>query len=161
MANSVRRCLGVDPGSIACGWAIVEQNGSKLSLVDFGTIRSKSSEPFPFRCLKIHQELTRAIESHKPGLMAVEYPFVEKNPATAIKLGQIRGSILLTGALFKLEVGDYNPMQIKKAVSGYGWAGKDQVGKMVKVILGLSYVLPADASDAAAVAIGHLMVKKA
>ncbi|MEZ0120931.1 MAG: hypothetical protein SGVNAXEH_001085 [Holophagaceae bacterium] len=68
--------------------------------------------------------------------------------------------MLLTGSLFDLEVGDYNPMQIKKAVSGYGWAGKDQVGKMVKLILGLKEALPTDAADAAAVAIGHLMATR-
>ena len=155
-----RRCLGVDPGSIACGWAIVEQKGNQLILVDSGVVRSKSSETFSKRCLKIHQALAKAIESHEPTYMAVEYPYVEKNAATAIKLGQIRGAILLTGSLFDLEVGDYNPMQIKKAVSGYGWAGKDQVGKMVKLILSLKEELPVDAADAAAVAIGHLMASR-
>lgn len=158
--KAARRCLGVDPGSIACGWAIVEQKGNHLALVDSGVIRSKSSEPFPKRCLKIHQALEQCIQSHKPTFMAVESPFVEKNAATAIKLGQIRGAILLTGSLFDLEVGDYNPMQIKKAVSGYGWAGKDQVGKMVKLILGLKEELSTDAADAAAVAIGHLMATR-
>jgi crossover junction endodeoxyribonuclease RuvC len=155
-----RRCLGVDPGSIACGWAIVEQKNNKLSLVDSGVVRSKSNEPFPKRCLKIHKALAQAIQTQEPTFMAVESPFVEKNAATAIKLGQIRGAILLTGSLFGLEVGDYNPMQIKKAVSGYGWAGKDQVGKMVKLILGLKEQLPSDAADAAAVAIAHLMATR-
>ena len=151
------RCLGVDPGSLACGWAVVERLGSRMSLVEAGVIRSPRGVAFDQRCLRIHERLAEAIAAHVPGFMAVESPFVEKNAATALKLGQIRGGILLTGALHGLPVGDYNPMQVKKAVSGYGWADKSQVGKMVQVLLSLKDPLPSDAADAAAVAIGHLL----
>jgi crossover junction endodeoxyribonuclease RuvC len=154
------RCLGVDPGSLACGWAVVERSGSRLSLVDSGVIRNPRGTDFDQRCLLIHQRLGEAIAAHAPGFMAVESPFVEKNAATALKLGQIRGGILLTAALHGLPVGDYNPMQVKKAVSGYGWAGKDQVGKMVMTLLNLKEALPVDAADAAAVAIGHLLATR-
>jgi len=154
------RCLGVDPGSLACGWAVVERSGSRLTLVAAGVIRSARGAAFDQRILGIHERLTEAIAAHGPGFMAVESPFVEKNAATALKLGQIRGGILLTAALHGLPVGDYNPMQVKKAVSGYGWAGKDQVGKMVMTLLNLKEPLAADAADAAAVAIGHLMATR-
>jgi crossover junction endodeoxyribonuclease RuvC len=153
-------CLGVDPGSLACGWAVVERFGSRLSLKEAGVIRSPRGADFDQRILRIHERLTEAIATHTPGFMAVESPFVEKNAATAIKLGQIRGGILLTAALHGLPVGDYNPMQVKKAVSGYGWAGKDQVGKMVMTLLNLKEPLAVDAADAAAVAIGHLMASR-
>jgi crossover junction endodeoxyribonuclease RuvC len=131
-----------------------------MSLVEAGVIRNPRGANFDQRCLRIHERLAEAIAAHIPGFMAVESPFVEKNAATALKLGQIRGGILLTAALHGLPVGDYNPMQVKKAVSGYGWADKNQVGKMVMVILNLQAALPADAADAAAVAIGHLLTTR-
>ena len=153
-------CLGVDPGSLACGWAIVSRLGSRLELLEAGVIRSPRGADFDQRILGIHTRLSEAIARHHPGFMAVESPFVEKNAATALKLGQIRGGILLTAGLHGLPVGDYNPMQVKKAVSGYGWADKDQVGKMVQVLLSLKEPLQVDAADAAAVAIGHLLATR-
>lgn len=160
VAPSPVRCLGVDPGSLACGWAVVERFGSRMSLVEAGVIRSPRGADFDQRSLRIHERLAEAIAAHAPAFMAVESPFVEKNAATALKLGQIRGGILLTAALHGLPVGDYNPMQVKKAVSGYGWADKDQVGKMVMTLLSLKEALPVDAADAAAVAIGHLLATR-
>jgi crossover junction endodeoxyribonuclease RuvC len=153
-------CLGVDPGSLACGWAVVSRLGSRMELMDSGVIRSVRGAPFEQRILGIHLKLSEVIARHDPRFMAVESPFVEKNAATAIKLGQIRGGILLTAGLHQIPVGDYNPMQVKKSVSGYGWADKDQVGKMVMVILNLKTALPVDAADAAAVAIGHLLTTR-
>jgi crossover junction endodeoxyribonuclease RuvC len=153
-------CLGVDPGSLACGWAVVTRTGSRMELLEAGVIRSKRGADFDQRVLGIHLKLSEVIARYAPQFMAVESPFVEKNAATAIKLGQIRGGILLTAGLHGLPVGDYNPMQVKKAVSGYGWADKTQVGKMVMVILNLKTALPADAADAAAVAIGHLLTTR-
>ena len=150
-------CLGVDPGSLACGFAVVSRTGSRLELLGAGVIRSPRGQEFDQRIKGIHVRLSEVIAQHGPGFMAVESPFVEKNAATALKLGQIRGGILLTAALHGLPVGDYNPMQVKKAVSGYGWAGKEQVGKMVMVLLNLKEPLPA---DAAAVAIGHLLATR-
>jgi crossover junction endodeoxyribonuclease RuvC len=153
-------CLGVDPGSIACGWAVVSRSGSRMELVEAGVIRSARGEEFHQRILGIHEKLSSVIAQHHPIFMAVESPFVEKNAATALKLGQIRGGILLTAGIHGLPVGDYNPMQVKKAVSGYGWADKAQVGKMVQVLLNLKDPLPSDAADAAAVAIGHLLATR-
>ena len=153
-------CLGVDPGSLACGWAVVSRLGSRMELLDSGVIRSPRGADFDQRILGIHLKLSEVIARLGPQFMAVESPFVEKNAASALKLGQIRGGILLTAGLHQLPVGDYNPMQVKKAVSGYGWADKTQVGKMIMVILNLKTALPADAADAAAVAIGHLLATR-
>jgi len=160
MAHSPAICLGVDPGSLACGWAVVSRFGSRLELLDAGVVRNPRGQEFHQRVLQIHQSLSEAITKHNPQFVAVESPFVEKNAATALKLGQIRGGILLTAALHGLPVGDYNPMQVKKAVSGYGWAVKEQVGRMVMTLLNLQKPLPADAADAAAVAIGHLLASR-
>jgi crossover junction endodeoxyribonuclease RuvC len=153
-------CLGVDPGSLACGWAVVSRRGTRMDLLDAGVVRSPRGADFDQRILGIHLKLSEVIALHQPAFMAVESPFVEKNAATALKLGQIRGGILLTAGLHGLPVGDYNPMQVKKAVSGYGWADKSQVGKMVQVLLNLKDPLPSDAADAAAVAIGHLLATR-
>jgi len=153
-------CLGVDPGSLACGWAVVSRFGSRMELLEAGVIRSPGGMAFDLRILGIHTRLAEAIALHHPNFMAVESPFVDKNVATALKLGQIRGGILLTAGLHGLSVGDYSPMQVKKAVSGYGWADKNQVGKMVQVLLNLKQPLASDASDAAAVAIGHLLATR-
>lgn len=153
-------CLGVDPGSLACGWAVVSRLGSRMELLAAGVIRNPRGADFDQRILLIHQKLAEVIATHQPTFMAVESPFVEKNAATALKLGQIRGGILLTAALHGLPVGDYNPMQVKKAVSGYGWADKTQVGKMVQMLLNLKEPLPTDAADAAAVGIGHLLATR-
>lgn len=153
-------CLGVDPGSLACGWAVVSRVGSRMELLEAGVIRSPRGADFDQRILGIHRKLSEVIARHDPAFMAVESPFVERNAATALKLGQIRGGILLTAGIHGLPVGDYNPMQVKKAVSGYGWADKTQVGKMVQVLLNLKDPLPADAADAAAVAIGHLLATR-
>jgi len=139
---------------------MVQRHGSRLSLLEAGVIRSPRGADFDQRILGIHLRLSEAIALHHPAFMAVESPFVEKNAASALKLGQIRGGILLTAGLHGLPVGDYNPMQVKKAVSGYGWADKDQVGKMVMTLLNLDKALPVDASDAAAVAIGHLIATR-
>jgi crossover junction endodeoxyribonuclease RuvC len=131
-----------------------------LELLEAGVIRNRKGEGFDQRILLIHKGLSKAIERHTPQFVAVESPFVEKNAATALKLGHVRGGIILTAALHDLPVGDYNPMQVKKAVSGYGWAAKEQVGKMVMTLLNLREPLPADAADAAAVAIGHLLATR-
>lgn len=160
MVTAASICLGVDPGSLACGYAVVARIGSRLELRESGVIRSPRGQDFDQRIKGIHQRLSEVIAVHGPGFMAVESPFVEKNAATALKLGQIRGGILLTAGLHGLPVGDYNPMQVKKAVSGYGWAAKEQVGKMVMVLLNLKDPLPTDAADAAAVAIGHLLATR-
>lgn len=139
---------------------MVSRFGSRMELLEAGVIRSQRGADFDQRILGIHARLSEAIQRHHPEFMAVESPFVEKNAATALKLGQIRGGILLTAGIHGLPVGDYNPMQVKKAVSGYGWADKSQVGKMVQVLLNLKEPLPSDAADAAAVAIGHLMASR-
>jgi crossover junction endodeoxyribonuclease RuvC len=131
-----------------------------MELIDSGTILSKRGSTFDQRILGIHIKLSEVINRYTPHFMAVESPFVEKNAATAIKLGQIRGGILLTAGIHGLSVGDYNPMQVKKAVSGYGWADKNQVSKMVMLILNLKIALANDAADAAAVAISHLLTTR-
>lgn len=160
MATQPVLCLGVDPGSLACGYAVVSRWGSRLELVEAGVIRSPRGADFDQRILGIHRKLCEVIARTSPHVMAVESPFVEKNAQSALKLGQIRGGILLTAGLHGLPVGDYNPMQVKKAVSGYGWADKGQVGRMVMTLLSLKEPLPSDAADAAAVAIGHLMAAR-
>jgi len=157
------KILGIDPGLATLGYAVVEKNANSFQKIDYGTITTAASMKNVNRLKKIFNELNILIEKHSPEHMAVEELFFNKNVKTAIKVGQARGVILLTGAQANLEVDEYTPLQIKQAVVGYGRASKMQVQQMVKALLGLEELpKPDDAADALAVAIchGHSVVAK-
>lgn len=148
------RILGVDPGSRMTGYGIVENVNGRLIHVDHGAIKTEEG-PFPSRLLKIQESLSRLMDEHSPDVMAVEEAFFARNVQSALKLGQVRGVVLLTAALQKVEIFEYSPMEIKKALTGYGRAEKEQIRYMVCALLKLERVLSLDASDALAVAICH------
>lgn len=148
--------LGIDPGLATMGYALVEKQGNKFSVYDYGTIRTPASMENAKRLDKIYRELTEIIKEYTPQHMAVEELFFNKNVKTAIKVGQARGVILLAGTQSGLEVGEYTPLQVKQAVVGYGRARKHQVQQMVKSLLNLDELpKPDDAADALAVSICH------
>lgn len=150
------RVLGIDPGSQTLGWAVVEGRGLKYSAVDFGTVKSSPKSPFAERVLKIHTELELIIQKFQPDVLAVEEAFYAKNVKVALKLGQVRGVILLIGGQHAMEISEYSPRLIKKTVVGYGNAEKQQVQEMVRILLRLKRVpTPHDAADALAIAICH------
>jgi len=152
--------LGIDPGSRVTGYGIVEQAGGRIVRVDHGEIRIKNSEPFT-RCLsRIYDELTEVIDRTKPDAVAIEDIFYGKNVKSLIKQGHVRGVALLAASRNGLPVHEYTPLEVKKAVVGYGRAEKHQVQVMVQAILQLGEILPEDASDALAVAICHTHTKK-
>lgn len=152
-----RRALGIDPGTARLGYAVVEEYRSRLTLIACGCIETPKTLDMPKRLLQLYGELTRIVREHQPREMAVEELFFAKNTTTVIAVGQARGVALLVAAEAGLGVSEYKPMHVKQAVHGYGLASKDQVGEMVKVLLGLPSVpKPDDAADAAAVAICHL-----
>ncbi len=154
------RTLGIDPGSRVTGYGIVEQAGGELIRVDHGEIRIKNGEPFT-RCLsRIYDELTDVIGRTKPDAVAIEDIFYGKNVKSLIKQGHVRGVALLAASRSGLPVHEYSPLEVKKAVVGYGRAEKHQVQMMIRTILRLSETLPEDASDALAVAICHTNTKK-
>ncbi|HEV8592999.1 MAG TPA: crossover junction endodeoxyribonuclease RuvC, partial [Pyrinomonadaceae bacterium] len=150
------RVLGIDPGSETLGWGIVEGSGLKYTPVAFGTVKSSPREAFSKRLLKIFSGIDEVIEQYKPDVVSVEHAFYSVNASTAIKLGQVRGVILLLGEQRGLEIAEYEPRLIKKTVVGYGNAEKGQVQEMVRVLLRLKTIpTPHDAADALALAICH------
>ncbi len=149
------RILGIDPGLERTGWGIIDVEGSRLSFVTAGVIRSKSSEDMAVRLCRIDAELTDILLRFKPDTAAIEETFVNKNAGSSLKLGQARGVAILAPARAGLDVAEYAANMVKKSVVGAGHAAKDQVGMMIKVLLPTSGELAADAADALAVAICH------
>ena len=150
------RVLGIDPGSETTGWGVVEGDGLRYRLIEYGTVKSKASEEFAQRLLTIGAGIEAVIARLKPDACAVEEAFYANNPKVAIKLGQVRGVALYVAARAKLEVAEYSPRLVKQTVVGYGNAEKQQVQQMVKLLLNLATLpQPHDAADALAIAITH------
>ena len=150
------RVLGIDPGSETLGWGVVEGVGSKYTLVDFGTVKSNPKQQFSKRLLNVYDGVARILEQHSPDVLSVEDTFYAVNAQVALKLGQVRGIMLLLAEQMNLEVAEYAPRLVKSTVVGYGNADKNQVGEMVKILLNLRSVpTPHDAADALAIAICH------
>jgi crossover junction endodeoxyribonuclease RuvC len=149
--------LGIDPGTAITGYGLVMGEGDDLTLVAYGAITTSSDWPLPERLQRIYRELTALIEDRQPTAVAVEELFFSKNVRTALSVGQARGVALLAAANAGLPIHEYTPLQVKQAIAGYGRATKDQVQRMVRMLLGLDSVpQPDDAADAIAVAICHL-----
>ena len=145
--------LGIDPGTAALGYGVVERNGA-LRAVDVGCVTTSPELTLGERLLAIHDVLTELIETHRPTLLGVERLFFSKNAQTAFAVGQARGVVLLAAAQHGVPVREATPNEVKVAVAGYGAADKEQVGRMVATILGLTAApTPDDAADALAVAI--------
>lgn len=150
------RILGIDPGTGILGFGVIEQNGSKISLVDAGVIRTPVKEDDAVRLQTIYEELTEIIQDTKPQVMSVEKLFFAQNVTTAMTVAQARGVVLLCGKQAGLEIYEYTPLQIKQALTGYGRADKKQVQEMVRVTLGLKTApQPDDCADAIAAALIH------
>jgi len=146
--------LGIDPGIADTGYGVIKSEGSKLTCLAYGSIKTDSKLDLISRLEILHRELDKVIKKYKPDLAAIEQLFFNKNVRTALIVGQARGVILLTLKQNKLVIIDYTPSQVKSAVSAYGQASKLQVQKMVKLILNLKELpKPDDAADALAVAI--------
>ncbi|MBA3876617.1 MAG: crossover junction endodeoxyribonuclease RuvC [Anaerolinea sp.] len=146
--------LGIDPGTAALGWGIIDRTGGSLGLVDAGCLETSPNLGLPDRLLIIHRFLGELIARHDPAVVAVERLFFSRNAQTAFAVGQARGVVLLAAAEAGRTVREATPNEVKMAVTGSGSADKDQVGRMVAVCLGLREVpRPDDATDALAVAI--------
>ena len=148
--------LGIDPGSRFTGYGVVESQGSRLIHIDSGVIRAGTQASLEVRLLKIFSGLEAVLARHNPVAVAVESIPHARNAQSALKLGHARGVALLVAARAQLPLTEHNPMEVKKAIAGYGRADKDQVHAMVERLLGLTIDGPRDRSDALAVAICHL-----
>jgi len=152
------RVLGIDPGTAATGYGIVERRAGRYRLLECGVVRTAPGEALSIRLAAIHEGVLEVIERHAPDCLAVEGVFYRKNARSAVILAHARGVAMLAGALRGLPVLEYPPAEIKNSVVGSGRASKDQVGYMVQKLLGLAEApSPSDASDGCAVALCHLL----
>ena len=150
------KVLGIDPGSETLGWGVVEGENLKYKLVDFGTVKSSPREKFSKRLLKVYQGVSAVIEKFQPDVLSIEEAFYAVNVNVAMKLGQVRGAMLVLGEMAGLDIAEYSPRLIKQTVVGYGNAEKHQVQEMVRLLLRLQKAPePHDAADALAIAICH------
>ncbi len=149
------RILGLDPGLRRTGWGVIECEGSSLRHIAHGTIQTKSTQSDPDRLATLHDLLAEVIADWAPHAVAVEKTFVNKDPASALKLGQARGVSLLVPACAGLPVAEYAPNLVKKSIVGNGHATKEQVSTMIGVLLPNAKVNGFDAADALAIAICH------
>ncbi|MEO1135276.1 MAG: crossover junction endodeoxyribonuclease RuvC [Pseudomonadota bacterium] len=153
--SKVIRIVGIDPGSAATGWGVIDRAGPRLSYVASGVIRPKRQTAHADKLCAIFDQLKALIAHQTPDEAAVEETFVNANPRDALVLGQARGVALLAPALAGLPVAEYAANSVKKSVVGRGHADKTQVAAMVKVLLPKCGALASDEADALAVAICH------
>lgn len=146
--------LGIDPGSRATGFGVVDMRGQQVSYLTSGCIRCGDGD-VPQRLRLIHDGVHQLIQQYRPDEFAIERVFMGKNADSAIKLGQARGVAIVVAALYDLAVHEYAPRAIKQAVTGAGGAEKEQVQHMVKTLLKLPGYPQADAADALAIALCH------
>jgi crossover junction endodeoxyribonuclease RuvC len=151
--------LGIDPGTAVTGYGVVK--GDRMGpphLIECGIIRTKPRDPLATRLQEIHAGIVELIQRHRPDALSIEDVFYARNVRTTVVLGHARGVILLAAANARIEIAEYPPAEIKKAVVGAGAATKEQVQFMVMRILRLKTPpQPSDASDGVAAALAHIM----
>jgi crossover junction endodeoxyribonuclease RuvC len=146
--------LGIDPGTAALGYGIIERTAGRLRRVDHGCLETSPDLSLPERLVAIHRLVSDLIELHTPDLVGVERLFFSRNAQTAFAVGQARGVVLLAAGQHAVTVREATPNEVKSAVAGHGAADKEQVKRMVAIVLGLPEPPePDDAADALAVAI--------
>lgn len=153
--------MGIDPGTASTGYGLIDRGSDSLKVIDFGVISTSPKQLGHYRLKTLHQRIRELITIHRPTDLAVEQLFFNTNITTAISVGQARGVVLLAAADANVVLGEYTPLQVKQAVTGYGNASKNQIQQMVKTVLGLNHTpRPDDAADALAVAVCHINSSK-
>ena len=150
-----RRFLGIDPGLRATGWGVIDAADNRLRWIADGIVRSDESLTLAERLAQLLNGVAEVVKTYAPDVAAVEETFVNKNPASTLKLGQARGAVIAALGVAGIMVTEYTPNAIKKTVVGSGHAGKDQIGFMVRRLLPGCLAVTPDAADALAVAICH------
>ncbi|MEI8394166.1 MAG: crossover junction endodeoxyribonuclease RuvC [Rhodospirillaceae bacterium] len=149
------RLIGLDPGLRHTGWGVIDVSGNSLRHVADGALHSDSERSLAERLCQLHDALVEVLDAWKPDEAAVEEIFVNKNPASTLKLGMARGIALLVPARAGLPVTEYATNLIKKSVVGAGHADKTQVQVMMRLLLPGCTIKTADSADALAVAVCH------
>jgi crossover junction endodeoxyribonuclease RuvC len=150
--------LGIDPALTCLGWGIIKSDFSKIEYISSGLIKTKSKDFMPDRLAFIASSIEEVIDTYKPDAVAMEETFVNRNASSSLKLGYVRGTLMALIGKIKLPYSEFTPNKIKKTISGFGHAEKDQVLKMVKmIILGTREDIKFDESDALATAYTYLV----
>lgn len=150
------RIIGLDPGLNHTGWGIIDVMGNALHYIACGRITTAAkTDTMGERLTTLYNALTKIIETHAPHEAALEETFMNKNALSALKLGMARGVVMLAPAHTGLSVAEYSANLVKKSISGYGHADKNQVAQMVKLLLPSAELSSPDAADALAIAICH------
>ncbi|QDP19309.1 crossover junction endodeoxyribonuclease RuvC [Sphingomonas xanthus] len=147
--------LGLDPSLSSTGWGLIRVEGNRLAHVGNGQLRTRPADPLSERLSDLASQLEALLADHAIGGAAVEEVFVNKNPQSTLKLAQARGVALMIAARAGIDIGEYAPSLVKKAVVGTGGADKAQVHAMVQRLLAGCRPAGPDAADALAVAITH------
>ena len=147
--------MGVDPGLRITGWGVIEVKRNKLFGIASGVIKTNNNDNISSRLNDIYENMLNCISIYKPSECAIEETFVNKNPNSALKLGHARAAAMLSIAQSSLEVSEYAPNKVKKAVVGVGHADKNQIQSMIQLLLSGIKVNTSDEADALAVAICH------
>ncbi len=148
--------LGIDPGLAILGWGVIETDGHRIRLIQYGTVLTEAGTPMPERLKAIQTGVRNLIQLYKPDEIAFEELFFARNVTTALLVGAARGAAIIAAVEHTDNLYEYTPMQIKQAVSGYGKADKKQIQQMVKLLLCMEDIpKPDDAADGLAVAITH------
>jgi crossover junction endodeoxyribonuclease RuvC len=155
--------LGIDPGTAQTGYGVVAGDSAmRVNLLECGVIRTRARDPLGARLREIHDGVTELIVRHRPDILAVEDVFYAKNVRTTVVLGHARGVILLAGEEAGIQISEFPPAEVKKAVVGTGAATKEQVQFMLTRLLRLRSVpTPSDAADGVAAALACLMGARA
>jgi len=146
--------LGIDPGTVKCGYGIISKNENLRKCLGYGIINVPSTLKMPDKLAFIYGEIDNIIRQYRPEECAVETAFYGKNIQSALKLGYARGTAIIAAVRAGLKISEFSPKEVKKSVTGKGSASKEQVGFMIKTLLNLGTVdIPLDASDALAIAL--------
>ena len=155
-----KRILGIDPGLLHTGWAVIESAGSVRRYIASGVILPPKSAELPVRLAHIFNEVSALCKTWQPDECAIEITFVNKNPKTTLVLGHARAVAMVGVATNEIPIFEYEPNKIKKAISAAGHADKDQIFKMVKILLPTANPKTADEADAIAIALAHSNMSK-
>ena len=152
-----KRILGIDPGLLHTGWAVVEASGQTRKYIASGVILPNSKMEMAERLVTIFREVTKICETFSPDECSIEITFVNKNPKTTLILGHARSAAIVAVANKDIPIFEYEPNKIKKALTGAGHADKSAVDKMVQILLPNAHPKTADEADAIAIALAHIV----
>ncbi len=151
----MKRIIGIDPGLLHTGWAIIDISGSNRKYIASGVILPPTKIPLPERLAFIFNGVSELCEQFQPNECAIEIIFVNKNSKTTLILGHARAAAITAVAVKNIPVFEYEPNKVKKALTGMGHADKDQIYKMLSILLPTAHPKTADESDAIAIALTH------